>query len=101
METYGAALPQLAHDTVEHLFVVVLLDGHTDVNLAGTDEVDDDTELVERAEDRREEAVRDVLAIRVHVQDDDVLLDRDRCRLPERTVFVRIWRGEGQGRLSG
>lgn len=101
MKTYGAALPQLAHDAVEHLFVVVLLDGHADVDLTGTDEVDDHTKLVERAEDRREEAVRHVLAVRVHVQNDDVLLDRDRCGLPKRAVFIRIWRGEGQGRLSG
>ncbi len=57
VRTYSAALAQLTHDAVEHLFVVVVLDGHTDVDLAGTDEVDDDTELVERAEDRREEAV--------------------------------------------
>ena len=56
---------------IEHV-----LDRHTDEDLAGADQVYDDAEAVERAKDPREEAVRDVLAIRLHVQHDDPLFDR-------------------------
>lgn len=57
-----------------------VLDRHADEDLAGTDEVHDDAEAVERAEYAGEEAVRDALPVRLHVQHDDALLDRDCCR---------------------
>lgn len=53
------------------------VDGHRDVNLAGRDEVDDDTELVERAKDAREETMRDGLPVRVDVDNDDGVFDGD------------------------
>ena len=61
--THGAGLFELAHDARERLTVEDVLDRHADVHLARADEVDDDAEPIERAEDAREEAVRDALAV--------------------------------------
>ena len=62
---------------VEHV-----LDRHADEDLARADQVHDDAEAVEGAEYAREEAVRDALAVRLHVQHDDAILDRHRRREP-------------------
>lgn len=53
---------------------------HRDVHLARRDEVDDDPKAVERAENASEEPMRDGLPVRVDVDDDNVVLDRHRCR---------------------
>ncbi len=88
-ETHGAVLLEVLDEAVEHLRREAVADRHADVHLARADEVDDDAKFVERAEDAREEAVAHALAVRVDVQHDDVLLDRDRRR---QALALRILR---------
>lgn len=81
--THGAALCEVVHDPVQHFAMYArlrtalgsTLDGHADMDLAGAHEVDDDVVAVEHAKDAGEEAMRDACAIRVDVEDDDVVLD--------------------------
>jgi hypothetical protein len=75
--THGADALELAHDAHEVLLVEHVLDRHADVDLARADEVHDDAVAVERAEDAGQEAVRDRLAVALHVEHHDALLDRD------------------------
>ena len=48
------------------------------MDFARADQVDDDAEAVEGTKDAREETVGDALLVRIHVEDDDALLDGDR-----------------------
>lgn len=54
-----------------------VLDGHTDVNLACGNQVDHHTEPVKRPENSGQEPMRDAFPVRMYVQDDDALLDRN------------------------
>ena len=95
--THRAYLLEIPHETGLQLSIKHVLDRHADKDLASADQVHDDTEAVECAEYPREEAVRDALAVRLHVQHDDALLDRHGRRQPlplarnrSRAVDVRI-----------
>ena len=81
-ETHDADFLQVAHEARLQLAVEHVLDRHADEDLARAYQVHDDAEAVERAEYAREEAVRDALPVRLHVQHDDALLDRHRRREP-------------------
>ena len=80
---------ELSHNAIEYLFVEVLLDGHGHVHLTRTDEIDDYTIAIERAENGSQETMRDVLPIRINVQDDYVFLDRHCCRLSDLSMPVK------------
>ena len=82
MRTYDADFLQVAYEARVELSIEDVLDRHTDKDLARADEVHDDAEAVEGAEYAREEAVRDALPVRLHVQHDDALLDRHGRRDP-------------------
>jgi hypothetical protein len=79
-KTHDADFLQFAYEVRLHLAIEYVLDRHADENLAGTDQVHYDAEAVERAEYAGEEAVGDALPVRLHVQHDDALLDRNRGR---------------------
>lgn len=65
------------------------------MHLTCADQVDDDAETVECTEDAREEAVGDALPVRIHVEDDDALLDGD--RRGQTFALMYIFRGhEGE-----
>jgi hypothetical protein len=81
-ETHDADFLQVAHEARLQLAVEHVLDRHANEDLARAYQVHDDAEAVERAEYAREEAVRDALPVRLHVQHDDALLDRHRRREP-------------------
>ena len=81
-ETHDADFLQVAHEARLQLAVEHVLDRHADEDLARAYQVHDDAEAVECAEYAREEAVRDALPVRLHVQHDDALLDRHRRRAP-------------------
>lgn len=56
-----------------------VLDGHTDMNLAGRYQIDDHTVAVERPENACKEPMRNAFPVRVYVQDDNAFLNCD-CR---------------------
>lgn len=56
-QTHRAALLEFAYDAVKLLFVKVLLNGHTDIDLARADEVHDDAVAVKRPKNIGEETV--------------------------------------------
>ena len=80
--THDADFLQVAYEARVELSIEDVLDRHADEDLARADEVHDDAEAVEGAEYAREEAVRDALPVRLHVQHDDALLDRHGRRDP-------------------
>ena len=92
--THRPAFLEVVHQPIKDLAREPVLDRHTDVHLARADEVDDDAEAIERAEDAREEAVRDALAVRVYVQHDHALLDRHRRRELARRAAAAAAAGE-------
>ena len=87
-ETHDADFLQFAYEARLQLAVEHVLDRHADEDLARAYQVHDDAEAVERAEYAREEAVRDALPVRLHVQHDDALLDRH-CRREPRAWHPR------------
>lgn len=92
---HRAALFEFGHDAIHHLAREVVLDSHAHVHLARADQVDDDPIPVERTKDAREEPVRHALSVRVHVEYDDALLDRD-CRRQTFTMMDGFRRDIGE-----
>ena len=82
LHTHDADLLEIAHETGLHLSIEYVLDRHADKDLASADQVHYDAKAVECAEYPREEAMRDALAVRLHVQHDDALFDRHGRRQP-------------------
>ena len=74
-ETYGTTALQLLDQSIKQALAQTILNRHTDMHLARADEIDYHAELVECAKDSGEKAMRDALAVRMHVQDRNVLLD--------------------------
>lgn len=54
-----------------------VLDGHTDVNLTGGNQIDHHSVAVKRPENASKEPMGNALPVRVYIQDDDALLYRN------------------------
>ena len=75
--TYGAILFQVPDQSIRHFLLVCVFDGHADMDLASGDQINDHSVTVERSENAGEESVRNALPVRMHVQDDHTLFDRN------------------------